>query len=192
MYVYFLVSWLLAIFEKDCGALRCSGRNSKKIGQNPFSGMQHSGPWCVIFSSRELCTKCDSSRMLLIGSSWGSFMWHYCWIPIPTNLAPSLVASSLMCMQQITNQLSVNLDFIKRVNRLFHRLTIAVQLVACLPITRLLELRTPVTFLSLGVFVQAGPWESEASCWSHCYISTHSWIPVVGPPLEFAWSCLQD
>jgi hypothetical protein len=39
-----------------------------------------------------------------------------CWIPICTNLVPSLVTSTLFYIPRITNQSSVNLNFLKRVS----------------------------------------------------------------------------
>jgi hypothetical protein len=65
-----------------------------------------------------------------------------CWIPAVTNLATSLVTSSLRGIYRITNQLSVNLNFIKRVGTcpLFHLLAILAQLITCILATRLLDL----------------------------------------------------
>jgi hypothetical protein len=84
-----------------------------------------------------------------------------CWIPILTDLAPSLVASSLVSILRITNQSSVNLNFVKRVSTLFHLLTISTQLIVRLPLTKLLGLRTPITFrimveVCAGALVRAG------------------------------------
>jgi hypothetical protein len=59
-----------------------------------------------------------------------------------TNLAPSLVASSLYNTTRISNQSSVNLNFIQRVSTcfLFHLLAISAQLTVCLLTTGLLYL----------------------------------------------------
>jgi hypothetical protein len=109
-----------------------------------------------------------------------------CWIPIPTNLAPSLVTSSLYGITEVTNQSFVSLNFIQRVGSciLFHLLAISAQLTVCLLTTGLLYLSLVLLRASMRACLLY-----RDICLSQSRFPTHYWIPAELTQLE---SCSSD
>jgi hypothetical protein len=115
------------------------------------------GSQCLRFLGRWSSIMFQLPEILVQLGSVCIALFTKCWIPICTNLVPSLVTSSLFYIPRITNQSSVNLNLVKRVSdHSFLRLlpSISAQLSVGLLTTSLLDLLPALSYA--GKTVRAG------------------------------------